>query len=154
MQEDPQIRKFYSFIFLFVFVFEMSVAEFLTCLLQLHEKFARDEKFTYESVCVCICVWGVGGGGCCNINKSIKTDIGAVVRSINFDVVKLFDLSHSTTKPTKKLCAQRRLRPAWACAWISPGVSETLLLCAHIILLVLSCADLFVICVKADVVCF
>ena len=54
MQEDPQIRKFYLFIFLFVFVFEMSVAEFLTRLLQLHEKFARDEKFTYESL-FCLC---------------------------------------------------------------------------------------------------
>ena len=62
MQEDPQIRKFYLFIFLFVFVFEMSVAEFLTRLLQLHEKFARDEKFTYESLCLCVYMC-VGGGG-------------------------------------------------------------------------------------------
>ena len=62
MQEDPQIHKFYLFIFLFVFVFEMSVAEFLTRLLQLHEKFARDEKFTYESLCLCVCMC-VGGGG-------------------------------------------------------------------------------------------
>ena len=76
MQEDPQIRKFYLFIFLFVFVFEMSVAGFLTRLLQLHETFARVEKFTYESLCLCVYMCGVGEGGCCNINKSIKTDIG------------------------------------------------------------------------------
>ena len=62
MQEDPQIRKFYLFIFLFVFVFQMSVAEFLTFLLQLHEKFARDEKFTYESLCLCVYMCGGGWG--------------------------------------------------------------------------------------------
>ena len=58
---DPQILFIY---FLFVFVFEMSVAEFLTRLLQLHEKFARDEKFTYESLCLCVymCVGGWGEG--------------------------------------------------------------------------------------------
>ena len=40
----------------------MSAAEFLTRLLQLHKKFARDEKFTYESLCLCVymCVGGRG----------------------------------------------------------------------------------------------
>ena len=40
----------------------MSVAEFLTRLLQLHEKFARDKKFTYESLSLCMYMC-VGGGG-------------------------------------------------------------------------------------------
>ena len=40
----------------------MSVAEFLTHLLQLHEKFARDEKFTYESLCLCVYMCVEGGG--------------------------------------------------------------------------------------------
>ena len=56
MQEDP--RMFYLFIYLFIF-FLLSKSQLrssFTRLLHLHEKFARDEKFSRESVCVCVCV--------------------------------------------------------------------------------------------------
>ena len=97
---------------------------------------------------------------------------------MNYDVVRSFDLSRNTSKPT---CAQSDQSSLCAC-WVANapiilladsedshdqtgrmprliftgihiGVSEALL-CAHIILLVLSCAGSFVIWMKADVVCF
>ena len=51
-------------------------------------------------VCACVCVRAYVCKGCCNINERIKIDNGGW-SGRDYGGVKSFDLSCSTTKPTK-----------------------------------------------------
>ena len=82
MQEDPRIYYYYYFfiiILLLFFWFLLSKSQLRSSfirLLHLHEKFARHEIFSRESLCVCacVCVRAYVCRDCCNINESIEID--------------------------------------------------------------------------------
>ena len=88
MQVDPLIYYFYYIVFL---LSKCQLRDRFTPLLHLHEKFAREYVCVRAYVC----------RGCCNIKRELKWTLESGWSGRDYGGVKSFDLSRSTTKPTK-----------------------------------------------------